>query len=125
MISARALARGIAVGRLGFGIALLAAPGRAAGPWLGSDASGTGTAVAVRGLGARDFALGAGTLAASSDALPLWVAASMAGDLADLSATLAAGDGIPRSGRIAVSALAAGAVALGALTLAGLARDSS
>ena len=45
-------------------------------------------------------------------------------DLADLTATLAAGDGIPRSGRIAVGALAAGAVALGALALTGLVREA-
>jgi hypothetical protein len=123
MNSASTLARGIAIGRVGFGVALLSAPARSTSAWLGrSDAGRTGTAVVVRGLGARDLALGAGTLAASPDALPLWVAASMAGDLADLTATLAAGDGIPRSGRIAVGALAAGAVALGALALGGLVR---
>ena len=122
MISASTLARGIALGRLGFGVALLGAPHRSTGPWLGADASRPATAVAVRGLGARDLALGAGTLACRNEDLRLWVAASLVGDLADLTATLGAGDGIPRSGRLAVAGLAAGAAALGALALAGLAR---
>jgi hypothetical protein len=125
MISASTLARAIALGRLGFGVALLAAPQRATGPWLGADDAGRpGTAVAVRGLGARDLALGAGTLACGKEDLRLWVAASLIGDLADLTATLGAGDGIPRSGRLAVAGLAAGAVALGALALAELAREA-
>jgi len=106
-------------------VALLAAPRRAAGPWLGAgDAGRSGTAVAVRGLGARDLALAAGTLACRDEDLRLWVAGSLVGDLADLSATLAAGDGVPRSGRILVGGLAASAVALGVLALAGLARES-
>jgi hypothetical protein len=122
MISASALARGIALGRLGFGVALLGAPQRATGPWLGADASRPATAVAVRGLGARDLALGAGTLACRNEDLRHWVAASLIGDLADLTATLAAGDALPRSGRLLVGGLAAGAAALGALAFAGLAR---
>ena len=70
-VSGQSLARGIAAGRLGFGVALLAAPERLTGPWLGRrDARRAGTVVAVRGLGARDLALGAGTLAASPEALP-------------------------------------------------------
>ncbi len=123
MMDARTLARGIALGRVAFGVALLATPSRSTTVWLGrDDASRPGTAVAVRGLGARDLALGAGTLAASPDALAAWVAASIMGDLSDLAATLRAGSAIPRTGRIGVSALAAGAVGLGAVALAGLRR---
>ena len=116
-----ALARAIAAGRLGFGVALLAAPERGAGPWLGRrDARRAATVVAVRGLGARDLALGAGALAASPEALPGWVAAAVLGDLTDLVATLTAGDGVPASGRVLVGGLAASAVAFGAVALAGL-----
>lgn len=122
-LNARTLARAIAVGRLGFGVALLAAPEPSTRAWLGrGDAGRPGTAVAVRGLGARDLALGAGTLAAGPEALPLWVAASMLGDVTDLAATLGAGDGLPRTGRVAVAALAASAAGLGAVALAGLRR---
>jgi hypothetical protein len=122
-MSAPTLARGIAIGRLGFGLGLLVAPRRLSEPWLGADAALPATAVALRGLAARDLALGAGTLASRPEHLRLWVVASMIGDLADLTATLAAGDHLPRNGRIGVGALAAAAVALGALAQAGLARE--
>jgi hypothetical protein len=115
------VARGIAAGRIGFGVALLAAPERFTEPWLGRrDARRAGTQVAVRGLAARDLALGAGTLTAPPQALRGWVAASLVGDLGDLLATVTAGPGVPRSGRVLVGGLAAGAVALGAVALAGL-----
>ena len=117
------LARAIAAGRVGFGIALLAAPERFAGPWLGRDARRAGTVVAVRGLGARDLALGAGALAAPPEALRSWAAAGVIGDLTDLLATVTAGDGVPASGRVLVGGLATGAVALGAVALAGLGRS--
>lgn len=121
-MTAQTLARAIGAGRIGFGLALLAAPERSAAPWLGhGDARRAGTGVAVRGLGARDLALGAGTLIASPEALPVWVAASVVGDLTDLLATVSA-VGLPRSGRVMVSALAAGAVGAGAAALAGLSR---
>ena len=119
----RTLARAIAAGRVGFGLALLAIPERAAGPWLGpDDAARPGTGVALRGLGARDLALGMGTLTAADGALPAWVAASVLGDLGDLVAT-ATTTSLPRPGRVAVSALAGSAVALGAVAFAGLTRS--
>jgi hypothetical protein len=121
-VNASSLARAIGAGRVGFGLALLAAPERFAEPWLGRDARRAGAVVAVRGLGARDLALGMGTVAAASEALPAWVAASLAGDLGDLVATVTAGHGVPASGRVLVGGLAAGAVALGAVALAGLRR---
>ncbi len=91
--------------------------------WLGRDAGRPGTQVATRGLGARDLALGAGTLAASESALRPWVAASILGDVADLIATVKAGDSIPVAGRVLVGSLAAGATVLGAAALAGLSRS--
>ena len=117
------LARVIGAGRVGFGAAPLAAPERFAGPWLGRDAQRAGTGVAVRGLGARDLALGAGALTAPPSALRAWVAAGVLGDLTDLAATVTAGDGVPTGGRVLVGGLAAGAVALGAVALAGLGRS--
>lgn len=116
------LARAIGAGRAGFGLALLAAPERFAGPWLGRDARRAGTGVAVRGLAARDLALGVGALTASPETLRAWVAAGVAGDLTDLVATVTAPDGVPVTGRVLVGGLAAGAVALGAVALAGLKR---
>jgi hypothetical protein len=119
-MDARSLGRAVAVGRIGFGLGLILAPERVTGPWLGRDARRAGTRVAARGLGARDVGLGAGALAAGEDALAVWLAAAVAGDLADLTATLAAGDSLPLSGRLLVGALAAGGAGLGAVALAGL-----
>jgi hypothetical protein len=48
------------------------------------------------------------------------VALSLAGDAADLLATLAAGDDLPLEGRVIVSAMAAGGVVASAVALAGL-----
>jgi hypothetical protein len=121
-MDARTLAKGIAAGRLGFGLALIAAPERFTAVWLGRDAGRAGTQVAARGLGARDLAFGAGTLAASDSSLRGWAAAATVGDAADLIATVTAGDDIPLAGRILVGALAAGATALGVAAVAGLGR---
>ena len=101
-----------AAGRVLIGATLFVAPDRAAAPWVGDDARTEGARVIVRALGARDAALGAGTLAAAGDAAQLrrWLLASSASDAADFVATLAG----PRSpARTAVLALAAVAAASG------------
>jgi hypothetical protein len=121
-MDARTLSRTIAAGRLGFGLALIAAPERFTSVWLGRDAGRPGTQVATRGLGARDLALAAGALAASGSGLRPWVAAAVVGDTADLIATVQAGDSIPLAGRIIVGSLAASATALGVAALIGLGR---
>jgi len=109
----------VAVGRIGFGAALLLAPRRFTEPWLGSDARRGGTQVAARGLGARDLALGLGTLASPPAALRAWVGGSTIGDLTDLLATVAS-DEVPLGGKVIVGALASGAVGLGVAALVGL-----
>jgi hypothetical protein len=124
-MDARTLARTIAAGRLGFGLALIAAPEQFTGVWLGRDAARPGTQITTRGLGARDLALGAGALASSESALRPWVAAAVLGDAADLIATVGAGDSIPLAGRVLVGSLAAGATALGLAALAGLSRPAT
>lgn len=120
MMNAALIARLVAAGRVGFGVALTLTPERVTTPWLGSDAARPGTRVASRGLGARDLALGAGALAATGADLRLWVAAGVVADTADLVATVAAGDSLPLAGRVLVGAVASGGAALGALALAGL-----
>jgi hypothetical protein len=105
-------ARMLAAGRVLIGAALFAAPDRMAAPWLGDDARTSGARVAIRALGARDAALGAGTFAAAGDAEQLrrWLIASSASDAADFVATLAG----PRTpARTAVLALAAAAALSG------------
>jgi hypothetical protein len=73
-------------------------------------------------LGARDLVIGVGTLASLADrrALSAWLRGALAADAADLALTLAGGDAVPRRGRVLVSAIAAGGVALGAAALATL-----
>ena len=82
-----------ALGRIAFGAALIAAPKRVAAGWLPGDAARPGTQVAVRGLGARDVALAAGVVAAKHKRP--WLIACLACDLADIAATLAAGEVLP------------------------------
>jgi hypothetical protein len=106
---------GFAVGRIAFGIGLLAAPGRVASGWLGPDAERPGATVAIRALGARDIALAAGAALAAQRGEPArpWLIGCAACDLCDLGATLAAGEGIPSRGRWGTAALAGGAAAFG------------
>jgi hypothetical protein len=109
---AQAAARMLAAGRVLIGATLFAAPDLAAAPWVGDDARTSGARVVVRALGARDAALGAGTLAASGDRAQLrrWLVASTACDAADFVATLKG----PRSpARSVVLVLAAAATVSG------------
>jgi hypothetical protein len=119
-MNAALIARLVAAGRIGFGVALTVAPRRATAPWLGADAAHAGTRVVTRGLGARDVVLGAGALAAAESGLRPWVAAGVAADTADLVATVTGGDSLPLVGRVLVGAIASAGVALGVVALAGL-----
>lgn len=116
-----ATARAIAAGRVLIGAGLLAAPGTVAARWLGADAQRGATQSALRGLGARDLALGAGVLASLGDgrARP-WVAAGVLADGADLAAAALAGDAIPSGGRAITVALAGGATVAGVWLLTAL-----
>lgn len=110
----------MAVGRVGFGVALLAAPDKLTERWLGRDAGRGAVRVAVRGLGARDLALGLGALSSKDAALKPWVLGAIAADSADLVATATAGGSLPLSGRLLGSAIALGGAALGVVSFAGL-----
>jgi hypothetical protein len=108
---AQSAALAIAAGRIVVGASLCAAPSLAA-HWAGKDARGPGVGMIVRALGARDAALGVGTLASARDPAQLrrWLLASSACDAADFAATLAG----PRSpARTFVLASAAAATVAG------------
>jgi hypothetical protein len=95
-----------AAGRVLIGAVVFAAPDLVAVPWVGGDARTKGARVLARSMGARDAALGMGTLVAAGDRgqLRRWLLASSACDAADFLATLAG----PRSpARTAVLAFAA------------------
>jgi hypothetical protein len=115
------LAIAYSLGRVAYGIALTAVPGKVGESWIGEDARRPATQVAIRGLGARDLALAAGTIVAAKrgGALHGWLIGAVSCDVADIGATLAAGDAVPKRSRIGTVALAgASAVMGGALILA-------
>ena len=125
MPSARLTTTAFALGRLAFGIGLLARPAAVASGWVGKDAERGPVKVVLRGLGARDVALSAGALAAlgDDDRLAHWLAAAVGCDLSDVVATLAApADSLPGNARWGTVALGGGSAVLGAILLAGLKR---
>jgi hypothetical protein len=125
MTNTTKLAALVALGRLGFGAGLIAAPERVASGWLGGDAVRPATQVAIRGLGARDIALSAGTLAALGDRSQLrrWVLAAAAGDLSDVAIALATpSDALPANARWGTVVLGGGTALAGLLLYAALDR---
>jgi len=106
------LAKGLALGRVAFGAAMLAKPEEVARGWIGRRAASYGgTQALTRACGARDLSLGAGALAALSSGQDGrdWVLAGAFADAADLVATVT-GDDIPLTGRLMVVALAGAAI---------------
>lgn len=116
----RTLIYAFAAGRIAFGGALLALPSKVGSSWIGKDAEGAATQVAIRGLGVRDGALAAGSALAASRGRPLrpWLVAMLAGDLVDIASTLAAGQAVPASGRKGTVALAGASALMGAALVA-------
>lgn len=106
-------ARAIGVGRIAFGVALLAVPDRIGESWLGDGGTTAPTQVALRGLGARDAVVGMAMIhtAGDADRGHRWARTSAAGDLTDIAATVAARALLPRSGVL-------GTIALGGATAA-------
>jgi hypothetical protein len=88
----RQLLRTIAAGRVVVGVALVAIPGRSAGTWIGPVAKDPAVKVMTRAMGARDLAIGMGTLRALRDGTTAqaWSLAGAASDLVDATATLLA-----------------------------------
>jgi hypothetical protein len=110
----RTVARSIALLRVVLGAAMLGLPERAAGGWVGPDAGSPGGRVLAEGLGARDLAVGIGTLLAlKQDAgLRAWSITSAICDAADVLATLRARHSLAKGPVIGVTVLATtGAVA--------------
>src|SRR5689334_8047649 len=96
--------------RVAYGAALVAAPARLTRGWLGAPADQPGTQVATRGLGVRETLLHVGALVAARRDAPLrpWLAASIAGDLTDITATFVARRSLPRRSVPATAAVAGG-----------------
>jgi len=94
---ARGLTIGFAAARIAYAAAVIAAPEKAAGPWLGEAVESGGGRVAARALVARDalIAVGIGIAAARRVPVRPWLAAAVAGDVADIASTLADRDQLP------------------------------
>ena len=111
-IDHRHLARLLAIGRIAIGVGLLVAPTRIGRGWVGEPATSGGGKVALRALGARDLALGYGTIRALDSGDPTlrsWVTAGGLCDLSDTAATLVAFRSLPKRGRVLALVLAGGA----------------
>ena len=105
---------------MGFGVAFMLAPAWAGGMWIGTDASRPGTKLFIRALGARDFALGLGTVLAMRHDRPTrgWLEACGLADFADLVVTIVGRDHVPPASRVVVYAVAGPSAALCGLTAA-------
>ena len=109
----RQAVRLLALLRLGLGVVAIVAPSVPARPWIGDDASRSSTKTLARALGARDVALGLGTLLADRHGAPVrgWLEGSALADAGDAIATLIGWRSRPRIGRVAVLAAATGGAA--------------
>ena len=106
--------------RIGLGVVAFVAPVVPSRPWVGEDAHRVSTKTFARALGARDVALGLGTLLAQRHGAPVrgWLEGSALADAGDVLATLAGWRSRPRLGRLGVLAAASG----GAVACSQLAR---
>lgn len=110
----RCIASAVALGRVGVGVAALAAPESVMRLFVGRDARRPAVQFLARGLGVRDLALGAGALVAlrAGDPPRRWMLAGAAADAGDAFAALA-GDALPGPLRAGFAAFAGGAAVLG------------
>ncbi len=114
MMDDRRAAGFYAVTRMGIGVALFAVP-RAMEGWVGPVARRPGTKVLTRTAGARDLALGLGTLLALREGTPArrWLQLGAAVDAADAVASLIALRQLTARRSLPVAALAAAGAATG------------
>lgn len=112
----RAVARLLAVGRIGIGLGLLLTPAVAARGWGGQVTAEPGAKLFLRALGGRDLLLGLGalrTLGEGDGSAEAWVRASALADATDAAATLVAVRHLPSPGRWVTIAVASTAAVLG------------
>jgi hypothetical protein len=119
-VTPRALLTQLNAGRIVLGALLVVRPEMATSMWVGRDGARPGGQVLARALGARDAALGAGTLAALRARQPVmpWVLGGLLADTTDVLATHAARDRLPRGAAAMIYALAGGAMVAGLANLA-------
>ncbi|MGQ0616048.1 MAG: hypothetical protein ACT4PW_03515 [Acidimicrobiia bacterium] len=92
--AARNVAAAIGLGRILIGGSMVVAPALLGRGWIGLSARQGGGQVALRALGIRDAAIGAGTILAVRSGMPVrwWLRAGGVCDAVDAAATMLAGD---------------------------------
>jgi hypothetical protein len=118
----RDTARLLGFARLALGAAMFLAPRKVTRMWTGSDETEFPVDLVARGMGARDIALGVGTLIAlESGANPRgWLEGGALSDAADAIGTLAAWRDLPGLRRLLLLGSEVGAALLGAQLAAAL-----
>ncbi len=114
-----------ALGRLGFGVGLMAKPETVASGWVGELAKRDPVKILLRAVGGRDVALSAGALLAGDDRdkLTAWLAAAMVSDMTDVASTLAVHpDSLPGNARWGTVILGGGSALAGAALIAAVRR---
>jgi hypothetical protein len=120
----RYFAQIVALSRAGFGVAMLADPGRIGSAWIGPRGCEQPVQVLTRSLAARDIALGGGALlAVRTGGGSGWFAANALCDAVDLTSAVVSRDALPESGARATVALAGVSLAACVVCAVGLARD--
>ena len=114
------LARALAINRILYGVAVILFPTLTNYVWVGRGARKESTRVMSRAVGARDLALGVGSLRAldSPDDSRPWFAAHLVADVTDATATLAAKQ-TPLLPRLIALTAATGSAAISGASLAG------
>ena len=104
----------VLLARIGYGAILVADPAKLTKRWLG--ALDDPAEVALRGLGAREVVLHAMALVSALRGGPVrpFLAASMAGDVTDIAATVASRRGLPKLAAPATIVVAGASVAISA-----------
>jgi hypothetical protein len=106
----------LAAARAALGVTALVFPSAVARPWVGPAGDDLAGKVLGRALGARDLALGLGTLAAlRSGPARGWMAAGALSDAFDVASSAASWPELPKVTRWFVAASAGGAAVAGAI----------
>lgn len=110
------LTAGFVFARIAYAVALIVAPKKAAGPWLGDAAERGGGRVAARAMVARDglISVGLGVAAWRGEPMRPWLAVLVASDLSDIGSTLADRSNLPDRSAPATVAVAGAAALAGA-----------
>jgi hypothetical protein len=125
-VSPTRIATAVTLGaRIAYGAVMLVAPQKIGRKWLGTPADEPGGRVALRAVGGREVAVHGVALVALLRGAPVWpwLVASIGGDLTDVTATVAAGDGLPDGSVRATIATGGGSAVLTAVMLALVIRD--